>query len=173
MKNREQNTNRKFGNKTAWAILLILVLAAFAAIAVPVWLIQPFAAQTENAVQISYILKTWSPVFTIAAALISIGLAIFIWRNSKRWFGKIILIFPLAVILICVWFARQNHFEWMFNPLAQKNFAKVSDVDFVADGDMVLAVKINGDAVAFPVRQMAYHHVVPDVVGGTPITATY
>ena len=157
----------------AWIILLALTLTAFAVIFVPVWLIQPFAAQTENAIQISYILKTWSPIFTIIAALISIGLAIFIWRNSKRRFGKIILFIPVALILVFTWFARQNHFEWMFNPLGQKNFAKVTEVDFVADSDMVLAVKINGDAVAFPIRQMAYHHVVQDVVGGTPITATY
>ena len=34
-------------------------------------------------------------------------------------------------------------------------------------------VKINGDAAAYPVRQMAYHHIVQDVVGGTPITTTY
>jgi len=27
--------------------------------------------------------------------------------------------------------------------------------------------------VAYPVRLMAYHHVVPDVVGGVPIVATY
>ena len=61
----------------------------------------------------------------------------------------------------------------MFNPLAQTAFARASETDFVADDDMVMAVNINGDAVAYPVRQMAYHHVVQDMVGGTPITATY
>jgi hypothetical protein len=38
---------------------------------------------------------------------------------------------------------------------------------------MVMAIEINGDAVAYPVRQMGYHHVINDVVGGKPITATY
>jgi regulator of extracellular matrix RemA (YlzA/DUF370 family) len=61
----------------------------------------------------------------------------------------------------------------MFNPLLDANYARVDEASFVADGDMVMAVAINGDAVAFPVRQMAYHHVVNDVVGGKPITATY
>jgi hypothetical protein len=27
--------------------------------------------------------------------------------------------------------------------------------------------------VAYPVRLMAYHHLVQDVVGGTPLVATY
>jgi len=37
---------------------------------------------------------------------------------------------------------------------------------------MVLAVKIHGEAVAYPVRQMGYHHIMQDVVGGVPIAAT-
>lgn len=163
----------KLNYKSAWFFLLAIALAVFAMIAVPVWLIQPFAPQTERALQISYLLKNWSPILTLLALLISIGLGVFIWSNSKRWFGKVLLLVPLFVVLFCVWFSRQNHFEWMFNPLAQTAYAKASETDFVADDDMVLAVKINGEAVAYPVRQMAYHHVVQDVVGGTPITATY
>lgn len=163
----------KFNYKAAWILLLATVLAVLASVAVPVWLIQPFAPQTENALRVSYFLKAWSPLFTLAALLFSVGLSVFLWRGSKRWFGKAFLFAPLAAILFGVWFARQNHFEWMFNPLAQTNFARVSETDFVADDDMVLAVKIGTDAAAYPVRQMAYHHIVQDVVGGQPITATY
>jgi hypothetical protein len=163
----------KVSYKTAWILLLIIALSVFAIVAVPVWVIQPFAAQTDAKLQLSLFLKSWSPTFTILAMLIVVALSVYIWINSKRWFGKAFLIAPLAVVLICTWFARQNHFEWMFNPLAETAFAKASETDFVADDDMVLAVKINGEAVAYPVRQMAYHHVVADVVGGKQITATY
>ncbi len=61
----------------------------------------------------------------------------------------------------------------MFNPLANASYAKASDATFVTDADVLLAVKSNGEAAAYPVRFMAYHHVVQDVVGGTPIVATY
>jgi len=37
----------------------------------------------------------------------------------------------------------------------------------------VLCVTISGESVAYPVRLMAYHHLVGDTVGGTPIVATY
>ena len=164
---------KKIGYKTVWFILSAIVLSAAAIVAVPVWLIQPFVPQTANALRMSYLLKTWSPILTLAALLTSIILIVYLWHNSKRWFAKAFLFAPLVVILPCVWFARQNHFEWMFNPLAQAAFAKASEADFVADDDMVLAVKLNGEAVAYPVRQMAYHHIVQDVVGGQPITATY
>jgi hypothetical protein len=46
-------------------------------------------------------------------------------------------------------------------------------VDFVDDRDMVVAVEIAGDAVAWPVRQMGYHHIVQDKVGGVPVASTY
>jgi hypothetical protein len=163
----------KFGNKTAWLVLLLLTAATVAMVFTPVWLIQPFAPQTARQVEISYLLKNWSPTLTIIFALSAIGLAIFIWKNAKRWYRAAPLIIPLLIIFVFTWFARQNHFEWMFNPIETVRFARVAETDFVADDEMVLAVKIGTDAVAFPVRQMAYHHVVQDVVGGTPITATY
>ena len=163
----------KFGNKTAWLILLLMTAGTFAMVFTPVWLIKPFSAQTARQIEISYILKSWSPVLTIVLALAAIGLAVFIWRNAKNWYRAAPVIIPLLIIFVFTWFARQNHFEWMFAPLETARFATLAETDFVADDEMVLAVKINGDAVAYPVSYMAYHHVVQDVVGGTPITATY
>jgi len=164
---------KKFGNKTAWFVLLLITAATVAIVFTPVWFIKPFSAQTARQVEISYLLKSWSPILTIVFALCAIALAVFIWRNATRWYKTIPLILPLLVIFVFTWFARQNHFEWMFNPLTIAKFARISETDFIKDDEMVLAVKINDDAVAFPVRQMAYHHVAQDVVGGTPITATY
>jgi hypothetical protein len=95
-----------------------------------------------------------------------------LWRGA-RWWGRLAMPALLAPLLAVTWFARQNHFEWMFNPLLNADYARIDEAGFVADSDMVMAIKINGDAVAYPVLQMAYHHVVNDVVGGKPITATY
>jgi len=159
--------------KTVWLILLGIVFLVAAIVLVPVWLIQPFAAQTARYVEISFLLKSWSPLLTGISALAAVVSAIYIWTNSKRRFVKAFLLVPLLLVFVFAWLARQNHFEWMFNPLAEANYARVAETDFVADDDMVLAVNISGEAVAYPVRQMAYHHVVADVVGGTPITATY
>jgi hypothetical protein len=38
---------------------------------------------------------------------------------------------------------------------------------------MVMGIVSNGVAMAYPVNQVAYHHVVNDTVGGVPIAATY
>jgi hypothetical protein len=154
-------------------LIAVAVAVAFAFIFIPVYLIQPFAPQTERALAISFFLKTWSPIVTPLLAIGVIGLVLVAWKNSKRWYSKVPLVLPVFLSLVFVWFAQQNHFEWMFSPLTSADFAKASEVDFVKDDELVLAVKINGDAVAYPVSLMAYHHIAQDVVGGTPITATY
>ena len=79
----------------------------------------------------------------------------------------------LAPVLASAWFARQNHFEWMFHPLPNPAYATVNEASFVKDNDMVLAIENGGEAVAYPIRLMAYHHVVQDIVRGLPVVATY
>lgn len=140
---------------------------------IPVWLIQPFRPQTERGLELSYVLRRWSPLVTLIATAGALALLLWLWRGARRWWRKALLITAVVPLLAATWFARQNHFEWMFNPLPDAAYARASEAGFVADTDMVMAVEKNGEAVAYPVRLMAYHHVVQDTVGSTPIVATY
>jgi Protein of unknown function (DUF3179) len=166
-------TESRIGSGLIWPALFILLLLSIAFVAVPVFLIQPFRPQTQTGLEISYLLRDWSPLMTVIILLAAFALAIWKWKLINRWWRKALLVIVLLLLIVPAWFARQNHFEWMFNPLRSSSYVKVADAGFVRDPDMVLAVKINNEAVAYPVRLMAYHHVVSDVVGGTPICATY
>jgi Protein of unknown function (DUF3179) len=158
--------------KTAWAGLLLITLVALAIVLVPVWIIQPFKPQSARGLEVSYALRRWSPLVTLIALVVSVLLAMRLWHGSRLW-RKAVLVILFVPLVAAVWFSRQNHFEWMFNPLAHAAYAKTSEAAFVADTDIVMAVENNGEAAAYPVRLMAYHHLVQDVVGGTPIVATY
>jgi len=162
-----------FNTKAAWLILILIVVVAFAIVALPVWIIQPFRPQSQRGVELSYALRRWSPLFTIAALVTGVFLVVGIWRASRGWWQKALLVVIFVPLLSATWFARQNHFEWMFNPLANATYAKASAAQFVDDGDIVMSVEKNGEAAAYPIRLMAYHHLVQDTVGGTPIVATY
>lgn len=118
-------------------------------------------------------MKRWSPLLTLLAAGAALMVMVWLWRNSRRWWRKALLIIVFLPVLPATWLARQNHFEWMFNPLPNPAYAKSSEADFVADTDIVMAIEFKDEAAAYPIRQMAYHHIVEDVVGGTPIVATY
>jgi hypothetical protein len=138
----------------------------------PVILIMPFKAQTPGTMAVSYLMRRWSPLLTVVASVCILTLTVTLWLGG-RWWTRIVLVIVLLPTLGATWLARQNHFEWMFNPLPDPAYAKVAEVTFINDNDRVLAVTIGNESVAYPVRIMAYHHVVEDTVGGTPVAATY
>ena len=78
----------------------------------------------------------------------------------------------------CCWWrsrtimARLNYFEWMFHPVESVQFDAASGSK-LGDGEMILALRFGSDARAYPIREMAYHHIVNDVVGGVPVAVTY
>ena len=154
-------------------LLLGVTIIAFATVLVPALLIQPFKLQTAERLNLSYTLRHWSPVITLVALALALLIVISLWKRTRRWWRKGFLLVFFIPLLVATWFARQNHFEWMFKPLPNAAFATVNDAGFVADGEMVLAVEMNGDAAAYPVRQIAYHHVVQDTIGGIPVLVTY
>ena len=166
-------TDTRIMSRLIWPALVGLLLCSIAFVAVSVFLIQPFRPQTQRALEISYLLRVWSPLATVTILLAALALTIWKWKQAHRWWRKTLLVILLLLLIVPAWFARQNHFEWMFNPLHNSSYVKAADAGFVRDSDMVLAIKINNEAVAYPVRLMAYHHVVSDTVGGTPICATY
>ena len=167
------NSSAWLNRRAAWTLLLVLTLAALAIVFIPAFLIQPFRPQTERGLEISYALKSWSPVGTIMLAAAVVMLTLWLWRGARRWWLRGAMLLLLGLTCAATWFARQNHFEWMFNPLANSAYVKAGEASFVNDNDMVLAVEIKNEAVAYPVRLMAYHHIVQDTVGGVPIVATY
>ncbi len=58
-------------------------------------------------------------------------------------------------------------------PVDDPTFLRAEDVDFVEDGEAVLALEIDGDARAYPVQIMTWHEIVNDTVGGAPVTVSF
>jgi len=158
--------------KLVWLVLFVLVIAVVAIVLTPVFKIMPFKAQTPRVMEVSYLMRRWSPLLTVAGSLLILTLSIALWLRG-RWWSRIVLLLLLVPVLGATWLARQNHFEWMFNPLPNPAYAKSAEATFVNDTDRVMAVAIGNEAVAYPIRIMAYHHVVADTVGGVAIVATY
>ena len=56
--------------------------------------------------------------------------------------------------------------------MPRSSFSAAADVNLDKD-EKVLAVLMNGEPRAYPIRNLAYHHLVNDTVGKVPIVATY
>jgi hypothetical protein len=156
-----------------WLLLLLIVAAAVVFVVVPVFLFHPFRPQTETGLAVGYQVQRFAPWGTAALALAALILVVRMWRASRRWWAKALMVLLFLPVGASVWAARQNVFEMMFRPLTSPAYARAGEVDFVGDGEMVLAVERGGERVAYPVRLVASHHLVADTVGGVPVVATY
>jgi hypothetical protein len=163
---------RKARRRLAGLCLFLLAVTALALVAIPVWLIRPFTPQTPDGLAVAYALRRSAPWGTALAAAAALVLAAGLWRGA-RWWSRALLVLAFVPLLGAAWLAQQNIFEKMFAPLAGTRSVPAAQADWVAESDPVLAVALNGEAAAYPVRQVAYHHIVHDVVGGVPVAVTY
>ena len=60
-----------------------------------------------------------------------------------------------------------------FMPADEPKTVAVAEVDFLRQDDEVLGFVLGGEACAYPVTMLSYHHVVNDRIGDQPIAVTY
>src|SRR2546423_2699368 len=103
------------GRRFAWLALLLTVVVAFGLVLTPAWLIQPFRPQTDSSLAVSYAFRRWSPIATLLCLTGAVLLCAWLWRGARRVWRKGALVIAFALVCTATWFARQNHFEWMFH----------------------------------------------------------
>jgi Protein of unknown function (DUF3179) len=160
-------------SESRWLCLLLGLLALFslALFFIPAFVIRPFHHQAEKALRVAIAVKRIAPALTVAALLAALALNWRLWRNTSKLLRSGIV----AALVLCAASAvmvRQNYFEWMFNPIKAAGFVSPADAH-LADKEMVMVVQIGGESRAYPILQMAYHHILNDTVDGVPIAVTY
>ncbi len=136
----------------------------------PVFVIRPFRAQGADELAAALWLSQYKAAVTVISALAALAALLSYWRGRGR---RMIAVTSIAVLVCALAAVAQiNHFELMFHPVNQPKFAAASDVKLDAD-DKVLAIRIGGHSRAYPIRAIAYHHIVNDEVGGRAVVTTY
>jgi hypothetical protein len=168
-----QEPDRKTAQLRAllWKIFSAAALTTISYFFIPAFIIQPFRHQTPRGLMIAVALRQHAPLFTMVGTLCCFYFAIPLWRAANRW-RKSLLVFTLLLVTFSAVMSRLNYFEWMFHPIADARFTSQSESK-LDPKEMILAVGLGGAARAYPISQMAYHHVLNDVVAGVPIAVTY
>ena len=152
--------------------LIPFVLTSFAALAYPIYVIRPFRHQGPRELAAALAVLQIRPPIELICAVCALGGLLWYWRAQpvRSW----LILAAAGAFLVCAFAAlsRVNVYELMFHPDVQPLFASVQQTKLDPD-DMVLAVKLGGSARAYPIRSIAYHHIINDVVGQEPIVATY
>ena len=108
----------------------------------------------------------------MVCAVSAVLAGILYWRAQPKIMPKIGILAAVAAVCLFAGLSRVNIYEIMFHPMGRPAFASAADTK-LDGGEMVMAVNLGGEARAYPIRGVSYHHIVNDVVGGVPIVATY
>ena len=154
-----------------WSAFSLCAVMAFGLFFVPAFVIRPFRHQAPRALMIAMALRQRAPLGTLIAALACFSLAFVLWRAVGLW-RKALLVLALLPVTFATVMARLNYFEWMFHPIAGAQFLAQAQSK-LDPKEMIMAVRFGGDSRAYPISQMAYHHILNDVVDGVPIAVTY
>jgi type IV secretory pathway VirB2 component (pilin) len=163
--------NQPASPRWIWIAFSLCAVATVSLFFIPAFIIRPFRHQAPRALLAAMALRQRAPLGTLIAALACLILAYELWRTATRW-RKTILVVTLLIVTFSAVMARLNYFEWMFHPIAGAQFVAQSASKLDAK-EMILAVRLGDEARAYPISQMAYHHVLNDVVAGVPIAVTY
>jgi hypothetical protein len=154
-----------------WTAFSLCAIATIALFFIPAFIIRPFTHQAPRALLLAMALRQRAPLGTLIAALACFALAFVLWRTVGLW-RKALLVLSLLVVTFAAVMARLNYFEWMFHPITGAQFLAQAG-NKLDPKEMIMAVRLGSEARAYPISQMAYHHVLNDVVGGVPIAVTY
>ncbi len=165
----DQNNQHTFG--WIWILFSLCAFAAIGLFLIPALIIRPFSYQSPRALLVAMALRERAPLGTLIAGVACFVLAFALWKTVGLW-RKVLLVLTLLLVTFSAVMARQNYFEWMFHPIAGPQFLAQSESK-LDPKEMIMAVRFASDARAYPISQMAYHHVLNDVVGGVPIAVTY
>ncbi len=155
-------------------ILLITALILLIATEIlRVYFIMPFpGSQRSNTIDIAYWLDRNMIWIRLVLLAIIIYPCYYTLLHSRIW-RKILLSFFLVLYGLIFSF-----FNFRF--LAEKMFYQPNHIQFasgtenkISGNKLILGVEINGEAKAYPIQLIGYHHQVRDSIGGTAVMVTY
>ncbi|HEX6847588.1 MAG TPA: DUF3179 domain-containing (seleno)protein [Chitinophagaceae bacterium] len=134
-----------------------------------VYFIMPIpGSQQMNSIDLAYFLYRWRWIFRgLFAAMIFIGLF------RSQWKRKWTLIFPIALLGAIIYMTNfVMAADHMFYQPKSKSLVTAAE-NQVDSNRLVIGVTHNGEAKAYPIQFLGYHHQVHDTVGGKPMIITY
>lgn len=134
-----------------------------------VYFIMPMPGSQEmNSIDIAYFLYKWRWAFRgFFAVLLLWGLFRSHWK--RKWLLALPLLLLLAVIYLANFKMAADHMFYQPKNLLMQTVAN----NKVDSGRLVIGIERGGEAKAYPIQFLGYHHQLLDTLGGSPVLVTY
>jgi hypothetical protein len=134
-----------------------------------VYFIMPMpGSQRMNSIDAAYFFHTWRWVFRAVFGIMALLGGTQLLKKSPLWgLGGLVLVAGVAYAANFEMAADTMFYQP--SVLTLKNAAE----NKVGKERLVIGVEVNGQARAYPIQYIGYHHQVRDTLGGKPIIVTY
>jgi len=155
-------------------LLLITGLLLLLAVEIlHIYFIMPFpGSQHNNTIALAYWLDNNIWWVRIIIGLMLVYPVTRIFRYAKGWKKILLSVGLLFYAVVFYFFNFRFKADKMFYQPVHRSFATAAD-NKMPDNKLVIGIVINGEAKAYPVQLIGYHHQVRDTVGNTPVMVTY
>ncbi len=154
-------------------LLIFGLLILFAVEILRVYFIMPFpGSQQSNSIGIAYWLDKNIFWIRIVCLILIVYPFIQTLRRDKTWKKILLLLVSAFYCVIFYFFNFKFEADKMFYQPKNKNFANAANSK-IDSNKLVIGVAINGEAKAYPIQIIGYHHQVRDTVGNTSVMITY
>ena len=134
-----------------------------------VYFIMPMpGSQRMQSIDLAYFLYSWRWVFRTVFGLFIIAGAVAAFRQS-RWLALVALVLVAGVGYAFNFRMAADHMFYQPGTLQLKEAKQNS----IKPDREILGVTLNGQAKAYPIQFIGYHHQVLDTLGGQPVMVTY
>lgn len=147
-------------------------IATLTVAAYPMYVIRPFKEQDPAALNRALWFTMHNKMILPALFALVTLLGLRAWRHAG-WASRIALAPAMGLALIAAISAWFNPYEQlMFHPFGTPRYVSIQQAN-LDPNDMVIAVNLDGESRAYPIREMGYHHIVNDRLHQLPIVVTY
>ncbi len=94
------------------------------------------------------------------------------WIRSPSLPRRAATVIASLLLIGAAWLSRTTVAELVFQRMAKRSYAPAEEAD-LESATMVMGIEIGGQARAYPIRFVAYHHIVNDEIEGLPYVVTY
>ena len=155
-----------------WAMLAVCAVLAFTAFAYPIYVMRPYRAQDAGQLAAALTVRSWGPPVATAAAFVALLVSVLLWRTTQRVSMRAASTLAAFAVIAFAALSHVNVYEKMFHRIDSPQTIPAGEAKLDGD-DMVLAINLTGHARAYPIRMIAYHHIVNDRLGDLPVVSTY